>query len=99
MTTPDTTTVIWEPTPEDPTIEWTRPDPHLGGLYAVVAETSHLASSSADYDLPHRITTWTWFVYEDVTGTELAAGDAQSRLLAQQVAVGALNRFLIHEHA
>lgn len=92
-----TTTIVWEPTPEDDTIEWTRPNPHLGGLYAIVAQTSHI-TTSADYALPHRQTIWHWATYEDVTGEELTAGQTRNQSEARHAAESSLHNILALEH-
>lgn len=91
-------TLTWEPSPEDPSISWTRPHPAFGDLYATVTVTSHLARS-ADYDIEYRVEQWDWTVSDAATGEDLRTGTSPTQRVAHREAEAALREITTHSDA
>lgn len=81
-------TLTWEPSPEDSTVVWTLPVDGCD-LYAAV-NTVEVFGTSADYDLPHKQTSWAWMVADARTGTEVASGESPREGAARSAAETAL---------
>lgn len=81
--------MTWVPSPEDPNIEWTAPEPAHDDRYAWLYRATR-CETSADYDRWHLQHTWHWAVTDAVIGTELIAGDEPVEARARAAAEDAL---------
>lgn len=83
MATPSCPTPVqWEPTPEDPTTQWTVAD--VNGCFAIAYETTH-TGATADYDNPVTVSQWQWQAFGE-DSTEIGSGSEPTEKAAKQAA-------------
>ena len=88
-----TTTYVWAPTPEDPSVHWTLPLPETGDTFGTVSVVEAVGTS-ADYDLPHLLRHFEWAVADGASGDEHAAEREDTLWAARKAAEAAMHAHL-----